>query len=813
MAMNGEFKDAAVAAVERLADRADLELIASRANNKNAMKRARTILRELDERIAADAAPAAPPLPRRPARRRPSNASRSCSASRRSRRTRRAGARGGAPGRGQPAGRRWTPPPIPSSRRGSRPPRPSLRARLAAARALEHERARRRGRGRPPARRRGWRRNARPPTRPPPSSRAKRLNAAASACSSWSSRSRRPPPTTICGRRDGASALAQREWKDMTADAAADGDLAARFAAAETRLTARDAEAKEADRRARREALNRLQQLLARVEPLASRDDLSLKAAERALATCARALGAMPPLPSKQDYDDGVRRLKAVQAALTPKLQELREIEGWQRWANVGIQEQLCEKMEALEGGRGSRGDRAPDPRAAAAVAPGRRRAARAGRGAVAALQGGARRGLGAMRSALCRGGRRRAREPREEDRAVRARRGARRLDQLDSDGRRDQAAAGRMEDDRAGLARPGKADLGTVPRRLRSILHPPPRGSRPAQGGVGREPREEGRAVRAGPRRSPNRPTGTRPRPRSGGCRREWKTIGPVKKSRSEAIWQRFRAACDRFFARYAQRHEIARAERVAAREAICAELEALRARSAGLDAIRQTSERRADGCGGQEPPGSARHGPLAARALAAGDRARGVDPRRARALDRRFAAAFARVIARWPAGLRRHRSRSRREPQAHGGAGRRVEELAASLGGPAAADADAALSPTTRLAAMLKEALAANTIGGKVDEEAAGARRRKTCVRRRRAGRASAPCPSRPAPARRSLPARVPARSPSGQAESSRSGGRPVGPAAERCGSTGLASWPARPGDRDLPTCTQRPTPLASS
>ena len=56
-----------------------------------------------------------------------------------------------------------------------------------------------------------------------------------------------------------------------------------------------------------------------------------------------------------------------------------------------------------------------------------------------------------------------------------------------------------------------------------------------------------------------------------------EWKSIGPVKKSRSEAIWQRFRTACDRFFERYAQRHDIARADRVAAREAICAELEAL--------------------------------------------------------------------------------------------------------------------------------------------------------------------------------------------------------------------------------------------
>ena len=50
-----------------------------------------------------------------------------------------------------------------------------------------------------------------------------------------------------------------------------------------------------------------------------------------------------------------------------------------------------------------------------------------------------------------------------------------------------------------------------------------------------------------------------------------------------------------------------------------------------------------------------------------------------------------------------------------------RRVETLAASLGGPAvAAVGDVALSPTTRLAAMLKEALAANTIGGKADEDA---------------------------------------------------------------------------------------------
>src|SRR5262249_33603027 len=38
-----------------------------------------------------------------------------------------------------------------------------------------------------------------------------------------------------------------------------------------------------------------------------------------------------------------------AQAALSPKVQELRDVADWQRWANVGIQEQLCEKMEALK--------------------------------------------------------------------------------------------------------------------------------------------------------------------------------------------------------------------------------------------------------------------------------------------------------------------------------------------------------------------------------------------------------------------------------------------------------------------------------
>jgi hypothetical protein len=96
-----------------------------------------------------------------------------------------------------------------------------------------------------------------------------------------------------------------------------------------------------------------------------------------------------------------------------------------------------------------------------------------------------------------------------------------------------------------------------------------------------------------------------------------------------------------------------------------------------------------------------------------------RGVDRDRAMALDDRFAKAFAAVIQRWPSvfgGSDLDPDANRRKMET---IVQRIEALAKSIGGPASAAADAALSPTTRLAAMLKEALAANTIGGKADDD----------------------------------------------------------------------------------------------
>ena len=298
-----------------------------------------------------------------------------------------------------------------------------------------------------------------------------------------------------------------------------DPTVTEQYTAAQTGFAARDAAAHEQDQKARRESLVRAQQLLGRIEATAARTDLTLKAGERALKEIRTSLASVPQLPSKKDYDDIVKRLKAAQTALMPKVQELRDVADWQRWANVGIQEQLCEKMEALKAvedpeliaGRSARcrssGGRPPTcraPRAKRCGSGSRRRTTK----------------MGAVRGAFCRAVGSAHRESGEEDRAVRARRGARRLDQLDCDRRRNQEASGRVEDDRGGVSAARRKAIwerfrGACDRfftRRHADL-----AERKTSG-----PRTWRRRRRCAPRlrRSRIRPTGTRRRWRSSGCR-----------------------------------------------------------------------------------------------------------------------------------------------------------------------------------------------------------------------------------------------------------------------------------------------------
>jgi Domain of Unknown Function (DUF349) len=671
VAMNSDFKDTALASLDRVSGREDLERLAERAKNKSAAKRARAAVREMDERAAADAAGAAaaepPPIdPQREVRAR-----------------------------------------IEEARLVAE--REQEAARAEAARAQEAERARAEAEA---ARQRDERKAA------------ERLHVEAEAQKERERRRLRlgelaDEGDAASGEADLASArrrltVAQREWQDVAAGSGAiDATLAERFAAAEARFAARDAEAHETDARLRREALARLQQLAARVEPLVKNADLSLKAGERALHDLRAALGNVPLVPSRRDHDDIIRRLKAAHSALTPKVQELREAEEWKRFANVGVQEQLCARMEALAA--------LEDPEALAAAIRDLqqqwRQVADAPRGQGEALwrrfktahdlvwprceahfaaQAEARAASLAAKIVLC---------DRAEALSVSTNwiQTADEIKRLQADWKTIGPVTHGQE--KAIWDRFRAACDRFFTRRHEDLAQRKTMWAENFQ-------KKEALVVQADALAQ-----STDWEAAAAAIRRlqaEWKTIGPVKRTRSEAVWQRFRGPCDQFFSRYAHRHDIAKAERVAAREAICAELEALAATSPQAPAT------------DEEPPVTSEEPPadlvLTVRGLRSQWQreiaARGVDRDRAIALDERFQASFNGVLARWPAvfaGTEFDADANRRRMET---LVKRVEDLAASLGGAAGAG-DAALSPTTRLASMLKEALAANTIGGKVDEE----------------------------------------------------------------------------------------------
>jgi hypothetical protein len=56
------------------------------------------------------------------------------------------------------------------------------------------------------------------------------------------------------------------------------------------------------------------------------------------------------------------------------------------------------------------------------------------------------------------------------------------------------------------------------------------------------------------------------------------WREIGAVPRKKSDEVWARFRAACDRFFDRYKRRDQVEIEERIKRRESLIEELTALR-------------------------------------------------------------------------------------------------------------------------------------------------------------------------------------------------------------------------------------------
>ncbi len=671
VALNSDFKDTAVAAVDTISNRGELELIIARGKNKGAIKRARTIIREAEEKAAREAADqqmldalAADPLilePKSETATPPHGDALS----------------GVAPQHGQGDGER--------SRTVEGQPA-NAESDTAAAEADAH------------------------PTRE--DEHRVRLAAQAEALETAARETRRRQARLGELADEAALAAAEadfavarkrfagirREWKTLASGVEVEPAIQARFTELDTQLTARENESREADAKVRGEALARLNHFLARVEPLVEKADLSIKAVDRALKDVRAAAAAIPQLPTKQDFDEVTRRLKAVQSALMTKLQELRDADDWKRFGNVTIQEQLCAKMEALK--------TAEDLEAAAQQVRDLQQQWKAAADVPRAQADALWKRFKAAHDEVWT----RCEQHFAAQAQVRNDNLAKKVTLCE---KAEQLADSTNWIQTADAIKALQAEwktIGPVSRGREKAIWDRFRGAcdkfftRRHDDLADRKAswadnlaKKDALCVRAEAlAESSDWDQAAAELKKLQG---EWKTIGAVKKTKSDAIWTRFRAACDKFFQRYAQRHDTARAERVQAREAICAELEALAAPDeppADLIAL----YRGARGRWQQEVA------------------ARGVDPDRARALDQRFAAAAAALVAKWPGSFNNTEFDAESNRKRMEALVKKTEDLAASIAGPAHL-ADQNLSPTTRLAAMLKEALAANTIGGRVEEE----------------------------------------------------------------------------------------------
>jgi len=450
--------------------------------------------------------------------------------------------------------------------------------------------------------------------------------------------------------------------------------------------------------RARQEQdnLRRLHQLCRQVEILGAQEQITLKAGDRALREIRTALEQRVALPSKKDRQEITTRLEEARAKLAPRMQELRDADDWQRWANLQVQEELTREMEALKSVdhpedvvrkmrelQGRWKQVAAAPRAQGEVLWRRFKAAQeeayARTEAYFAAQNQERANNLARKLELCARVEtladssdwvRTAQEiqtlqaqwktigpvTRGHEKAIWERfRGS--CDRFFT--RRQEDLRKRKDEWSANLAR--KEELCAKAETL-------------ADSSEWERAASELKKLQA-----------------------EWKTIGPVRKSKSEAVWQRFRTACDRFFDRYKHRDQADLQARVTVRNDVVQELEALGAAADG------------------SAPAPAPDGLYAAVQGARQKWAQAPELPRAvqEELAVRYHQALGRVVASWPSAF----SGTDLDPDA---TRKRMEKLVARVEElvPARSASNKQLSPAELLAQQWRERLASNTMGGRTTE-----------------------------------------------------------------------------------------------
>lgn len=142
----------------------------------------------------------------------------------------------------------------------------------------------------------------------------------------------------------------ERRWRVLV-DARAGDDLTVlrdRFTAAGVRLGSRRLERAQQQDEAQRANLTRLQALVARMDELTGAEALKPATARRALQTADEALADLGPLPPSESRAAWTDRLAGARTALLKRLAQEEETEEWRRWANAQAQEEIIARVEAV---------------------------------------------------------------------------------------------------------------------------------------------------------------------------------------------------------------------------------------------------------------------------------------------------------------------------------------------------------------------------------------------------------------------------------------------------------------------------------
>jgi hypothetical protein len=488
----------------------------------------------------------------------------------------------------------------------------------------------------------------------------------------------------------------RRDWTALIASLPLDEESAARVKDIEGRIDARDAELRDARSRQQYGNLARLQALCDEMGRTAQAEHLSLRDAERMLREARAALDAPGPLPSRQDQQAIVARLKTIQSLVFPRVQDLREADEWERWANAGVQESLIRRLEELR--------EQPD----ASIVAKQLRQVQDEWHKVRAVPREKGRELW-QRYKLVEG------EIHARCQSFFQQVVAERTESL----RQKEALCEQVE------ALAGSTDWIRTAETIKA-LQAQWKTIGPVTLGHEKAIWERFRAAcdRFFTRRKEDlseRKTVwlANLKKKEAICaevealgettdwdhalsevkriQAEWRMVGPVKRNRADALLLRFHTACEKFFDRYAHRNDQELAQQIAAREQVCVEMETLLAPAEGEPA---------------EPADS-----LAKKVLSLKrqwDQAPTVAREQAEPLAERFAKALNALIGAHADAFKG----SELDPDA---ARKRMEHLCQIVEGVAGEDKAAEqMSPAAILATQLREALAANTIGGRADDEA---------------------------------------------------------------------------------------------